>query len=208
MKLLMMNAYLYSLWSGEFKVYEGDVYESIYGDIRGAFKTGLKKFRCSNKPVVVYNSTVWLPNRNDNFAKTILIEHENAEIDKLRKKIDDRLTRVLILENNRVNEKGSEIDKLRKKIDNRLTRILILENNNLNEKGEGYMGVTVELIDRDGGRIKSFKNNLTNLIEVEIFDSRTEKPQVVLIDPKNENDMNWLRGIYLPIHLELLLGNI
>lgn len=93
--LVRKNCYLYSLWSGQVKVYEGDVYERWRVD--GIFVTKTKNFTCSTKPEVVSNAVVWLPEPNERLARQILIQYHEKEISKLKEKIDNHINKILIL---------------------------------------------------------------------------------------------------------------
>jgi len=66
--------------------------------------------------------------------------------------------------------------------------------------------ITVEVTDQHGGYIRSNKDLLTERVVVEIFDARTNEKQFVLLDPKNAEHLKWLKSIYQPIHLDILLG--
>ena len=94
-KLLRKNCHLYSLWSGQLRVYEGDVHERWRAD--GTFVTTTRNFACSVEPEIVHNAVVWLPEQNESLAKQILIQYHEKEISKLKEKIDNHLNKILIL---------------------------------------------------------------------------------------------------------------
>lgn len=66
--------------------------------------------------------------------------------------------------------------------------------------------VTVEVTDQYGGYIRSEKNVLTGLLEVAIFNGRTEEGAVYEMDPTDPEVIRWLRSVYQPIHLDILLS--
>lgn len=68
------------------------------------------------------------------------------------------------------------------------------------------MANVVEVTDQYGGYIRSSKDLVTGLIHVEVFNARTNETGEGLLDPKKEIHMEWLKSIYQPIHLEILLG--
>lgn len=88
------NVYLYSRYRGRFDVYQGDVKPYSYnrGKGNGQFtyiRNGKEaRLQCSNDPGVVHHSVLWLPERDDNFAREIFIKHEEDAIQTLRDKIE------------------------------------------------------------------------------------------------------------------------
>lgn len=113
-----MRGYLYSLWSGQLRVYEGSVHpgrgrRSDYG--RATFileqrflddGTSIvydgrvdKTMMCSINPGEVVNAVVWLIERDDTRARDILIEYEKSCIITLQEKIDAHRNKIRILEN-------------------------------------------------------------------------------------------------------------
>lgn len=68
------------------------------------------------------------------------------------------------------------------------------------------MANVVEVADQYGGYIRSSKDLVTGLINVKIFNARKDEESEYLLDPKKEIHMNWLKSVYQPIHLEILLG--
>ena len=65
--------------------------------------------------------------------------------------------------------------------------------------------VSVEVRDQRGGFIRSSKDLLTGYIKVIIFNGLSEMTDELIMDPKDPEVINWLKGIYSPIHLEMLL---
>lgn len=87
------KVYLYSRYRGRFDVYEGDLRSSNYG--RGRyyqfiFKRNGKEscLQCSGESGVVHHSVLWLPERNDQLARDLFIEHERTIIKELQDKIE------------------------------------------------------------------------------------------------------------------------
>jgi hypothetical protein len=66
--------------------------------------------------------------------------------------------------------------------------------------------VNVEVTNQHGGYIRSSKDLVTGLINVKVFNPRKDEESEYLLDPKDEFHMNWLKSVYQPIHLEILLG--
>lgn len=56
-----------------------------------------KRFLCSKEPRVVYNAVVWLPERDDDLARNILIKYEENVIALLQEKIDNHYVKMSIL---------------------------------------------------------------------------------------------------------------
>lgn len=94
-KIINKNAYLYSLWDGQLKVYEGDVHETWTP--LGTSVTKMNTMACSKEPKTVYNSVVWLEERNDNLARACLIIYEEAEIAILQEQMEHHQNKIRIL---------------------------------------------------------------------------------------------------------------
>lgn len=93
MKVKRDNVYLYSRYRGRFDVYQGDVRPSNYGKgHNGQFifvRNGrVSNLQCSIEPGRVHHSVLWLPERDDDFAREIFIRHEEDAIKALREKIE------------------------------------------------------------------------------------------------------------------------
>jgi hypothetical protein len=86
------------MWTGKLKMYKGTVCMNLLGD-RGIFgsKATDKEFICGLEPNLVYNSVVWLTERNDETAKKALIAYEELIIAVLQNKIDGHRHKVDIL---------------------------------------------------------------------------------------------------------------
>ena len=67
-------------------------------------------------------------------------------------------------------------------------------------------GVTVEVTDQYGGYIRSQKDIVTGLINVEIFNGRTGENDEYLMDSTDPDVLRWLKTVYQPIHLDILLA--
>lgn len=67
--------------------------------------------------------------------------------------------------------------------------------------------ITVEVNDRYGGYIRSTKCQLTGFINVELCDGQSKViSNMVMLNPKKPDVIAWLKMVYQPIHLEILLG--
>lgn len=102
--LIKENAYLYSLWSGQFKKYKGNVYRSRYNKNNIAFNNGHKNMQCCESPGIVCNAVVWLEEDDENKARSILINYELSQIEKLKDKIANHEYKILILRGENTNE--------------------------------------------------------------------------------------------------------
>lgn len=63
----------------------------------------------------------------------------------------------------------------------------------------------VMAFDQHGGSIKATRKSL-GLVYVEIYDAQKNDEYAMIFDPKDPEDLNWLKNVYQPIHLEVLLG--
>jgi len=91
------NCYLYSLWRGQCSVQKGDVKQNCLSGIV-IFSFNPHYLWCAEEPKIVYNATVWLEARDDELAKSILIEYEERQILKLEKKLENHHKKIKILE--------------------------------------------------------------------------------------------------------------
>lgn len=86
------KGYLYSRWRGKFEVFEGYIEVSRYASnhSRFVYRRGRKEktMQCSPNPGEVYNSVVWLTERDDELAKKMFIEYEEFILEELREKIE------------------------------------------------------------------------------------------------------------------------
>ena len=79
------KAYLYSLWRGELKIHEGEIHRLWSSD--GVCVTNKRNVKCSLEPGAVFNSVLWLPEKDDQRAIEILIAYEENCILLLEEKI-------------------------------------------------------------------------------------------------------------------------
>lgn len=95
----METVYLYSLWTDQLAIYEGEI-KTSFRDGLGRFncKQLRKVIQCSINPEVIHNKTVWLKERDDNKAKLLLKEYEEACINELEFKIKNHLAKIKMLD--------------------------------------------------------------------------------------------------------------
>lgn len=97
-QVICEGVFLYSLWSGEFKLYEGRIVVGEnykYGMAR--FIGAKKEMICSSKEAEIYNSIIWLRNRDDQKAVNTMIKYQEEQITKLKKKIDNYLNKINLI---------------------------------------------------------------------------------------------------------------
>lgn len=92
------TGYVYSMWSGRLVMYRGTAYTSIHEGLANFITESGKRLQCSVEPNVVYNAIVWLVERDDEFAKRILIDYEEKQISKLQEKIDNHRHKIRLIE--------------------------------------------------------------------------------------------------------------
>jgi hypothetical protein len=95
-KLICEKACKYVLVDGRLITYEGKVYESSNGH-RHFVTLGNYHISCPRTPATVVHNSLWLPIRDDNFAKRLLIETKLHYIDTLSKRISKEIELVNIL---------------------------------------------------------------------------------------------------------------
>ena len=66
---------------------------------------------------------------------------------------------------------------------------------------------TVQVTDRFGGSITAQKDILTGYIFIESVNGRTGESDSGLFDPEDPTVKQWLKEVFQPIHLDILLGN-
>ena len=66
--------------------------------------------------------------------------------------------------------------------------------------------LVVEVTDQFGGYVRSTRDILTGYIFVNVFNGRTNEAQQLLLDPKEPEALKWLKQVYQPLHLDMLLG--
>jgi len=66
--------------------------------------------------------------------------------------------------------------------------------------------VTVMINYPNGGYLSAKKNLLTGYIDIETYSGITERDEFS-VDPKEPDIVKWMKAIFQPIHLEILLDN-
>jgi hypothetical protein len=86
------NAVLYSIRGDHVVSMEGELtmqYEGLGPTTTfRSYKDDARKYRFSDRPGVVQSGILWLYKRDDELARKLLIEHEELQIRKLHKQID------------------------------------------------------------------------------------------------------------------------
>ena len=98
--LIGKDCWLYSIWSGKFRCYLGDVYQHGRDKATASFRTKKpiqKHFLCSSDDETIYNGVVWLREKDDLLALEYLITNEENAIDALREKIDNHQHKMIYL---------------------------------------------------------------------------------------------------------------
>lgn len=95
------TGYLYTMYGGKLKVYEGHVEP-------GRWDTGkfiaqrdiIRTYRhtCNNKPGIVTNASVWLPEKNDTKAVDILVRYEMIQIEACEERIANHKLKIKMLQ--------------------------------------------------------------------------------------------------------------
>lgn len=94
------KVYLYSIGDEGLLFLEGyiDHKRRYYGGNRLPFCIdGRFKSMCGRKSGYMYNGHVWLPERDDELARKILMEYENARIKDLERQIESHKKKIKIL---------------------------------------------------------------------------------------------------------------
>ena len=76
------TAFLYTLWGGSLKAYQGEI--KPVNEERSVFRSKTKRFICASESKTIYNAVVWLPVRNDELAIELLIIHNEQQIESLK----------------------------------------------------------------------------------------------------------------------------
>lgn len=97
-QVICERAFLYSLLTGEFKLYEGRIiagknYKYGMADFFGKKKNLI----CSSKEGEIYNSIIWLTDRDDQKVIDIMVKYQEEQITKLKKKIDNYLNKINLI---------------------------------------------------------------------------------------------------------------
>lgn len=93
------KVYLYSIGDEGLSVLEGYIdHRKRYYNNRLPFRIdGHFKLMCGRKSGSMYNGHVWLPERDDESARKILMEYENARIKDLERQIENHKKKIKIL---------------------------------------------------------------------------------------------------------------
>ena len=73
-----VNGFLYCIWNGSVRVYEGEVI--VIDEERGIFKSKIKRFTCHAEPEKIYNAVVWLKEQDDERAVQLLIDYNYTQL--------------------------------------------------------------------------------------------------------------------------------
>ena len=65
---------------------------------------------------------------------------------------------------------------------------------------------TVQVTDQYGGSITALKEIVTGLIYVEIDNVKGGYKDNFYLDQKDPESLKWLKSVFQPIHLDILLG--
>lgn len=92
----LKRGYIYSIWSGILRKYEGTISGTFDGGKTSLFiaSNNKKRYLCSIEPEEVYNGMVWLSEENDELAISILVEYEECAIDALKERIDNHRSKI------------------------------------------------------------------------------------------------------------------
>ena len=101
-ELICEKAYLYSLWTGRIRVFEGKVIK-----INNGYRTKIRHIDddtkmsrdCGEGSGVVANKMLWLPEKDEGKAREIFIEYERMQIKRLEEQIHNHEDVIEILEN-------------------------------------------------------------------------------------------------------------
>lgn len=92
------KAFLYSLWSGEFKRYEGTIVAGAnYKDGLAYFTNKKKNIMCSSNEGTIWNSIIWLTDRDDQKVIDAFVKYQEEKISELKKKIDSHLNKINLI---------------------------------------------------------------------------------------------------------------
>lgn len=107
-EIISDTAYLYSTWSGNIAIKIGRVVEhqGFRNTGTGTFidENEIKIVSCHLEPGKIYNASVWLPQRDDEKAKEILVKYHENEIKKLKEKIENHINKINIIQGGIKNE--------------------------------------------------------------------------------------------------------
>ena len=90
-----VNGFLYSIWNGTVKAYEGEI--KVIDEERGIFKSTTKRFTCHAEPEKIYNAVVWLKEQDDERAVQLLIDYNYTQLDLVYEKVDNYKNKIQML---------------------------------------------------------------------------------------------------------------
>lgn len=97
-QIICEKAFLYSLWTGEFKLYEGRIVTGEkYKDGMARFIGEKKEMICPSKDGEIYNSIIWLTDRDDQKVIDIMVKYQEEKIEELKKKINNHLNKINLI---------------------------------------------------------------------------------------------------------------
>lgn len=91
-----IEGYVYSMWSGRFLGKPATIIHMKEDRTIARFNDE-KYVVVNKKPGEMHNAIVWLEERNDAFAASLLVEHERKQIGLLHDKIDNHEHKIKIL---------------------------------------------------------------------------------------------------------------
>jgi hypothetical protein len=68
------------------------------------------------------------------------------------------------------------------------------------------LNVKVAVIDAFGGSIQGIRDPLTGYVSLNVLDGRTGIEEKLTVDPNDPKVMGWLKKVFQPMHLDILLG--
>jgi hypothetical protein len=103
MEEFISKGYLYTEWNGELTVKEGTVMRNqwCYQD-EAIFRYSEKDgdwVKCHAEPEQIVFAKFWLPERNDELGRKILVEYHESQIDKLLRAVASHEAKVYKLKN-------------------------------------------------------------------------------------------------------------
>ena len=90
-----VNGFLYSIWNGSVKAYEGEVI--VIDEERGIFKSKTTRFTCHAEPGKINNAVVWLKEQDDDRAVQLLIDYNYTQLDLAYEKVDNYKNKIQML---------------------------------------------------------------------------------------------------------------
>jgi hypothetical protein len=93
-KIICEHCFIYSPWRDRVAMYEGFVRSIGRRDDSAYFVNRTKRLSCARAAGEVYNSMVWLTERDDDRARKLLITHEEVQIGLIQKRIDNHRAKI------------------------------------------------------------------------------------------------------------------